>query len=205
MVWVIFAIIVIVFACYFFLRAKSEAMVVDLSVLPEQFVVVDTETTGLNPDKDQIIEIGAVKVNRDSDHHATFQVLVKIDRKLPKKIVEMTGITTEMLESEGESPEVAIAKFLEFVGNLRLVAFNAPFDLEFLSRAAARIDKKIENPVSCALKMARRAWPGQQSYRLANLAGAGGLVTKGAHRTLKDCQLTVTVYCAAAAKLKSFQ
>jgi DNA polymerase III epsilon subunit family exonuclease len=200
--WIILAIIAIAIVA-FFLRRKSKANAVDLSVLPAQFVVVDVETTGLDSDKHQIIEIGAVKVNRDSDHHTTFQVLVKPNGKLPRKIAEMTGITTEMLEREGESLEVAIAGFLEFVGNLRLVAFNAPFDLAFLSRAAGQIEKRIENPVSDALDMARRAWPGRRSYRLVDLSRAGSLATKGNHRTLKDCQLTITVYCAAASKLKS--
>ena len=200
--WIIVAIIVIAIAVFFF-RRKSKSTAIDLSVLPPQFVVVDVETTGLDSKKHQIIEIGAVKVNRDSDHHSTFQVLVKLNDKLPRKIAEMTGITTEMLEREGESLEVAIAEFLEFAGNLRLVAFNAPFDLAFLSRAAAQIEKRVENPVSDALDMARRAWPGRRSYRLADLSRDKGLVTKGNHRTLKDCQLTMTVYCAAASKLKS--
>lgn len=201
--WIIFAIIVIVIAAYFFLRQRPKSTAVDLSAVPPQFVVVDVETTGLDSTIHQIIEIGAVKVNRESDHHTTFQVLVKPNSKLPKKITEMTGITTEMLEREGESPEVAMAGFLEFVGSLRLVAFNAPFDLAFLSRAAAQIDKKIENPVSDALDMARRAWPGRRSYRLADLSRGGGLVTKGNHRSLRDCQLTITVYCATASKLRS--
>jgi DNA polymerase III subunit epsilon len=200
--WIIVATIVIVIAVLFF-RRKSKSTAIDLSVLPPQFVVVDVETTGLDSKKHQIIEIGAVKVNRDSDHHTTFQVFVKLNDKLPRKIAEMTGITTEMLEREGESLEVAIAEFLEFAGNLRLVAFNAPFDLAFLSRAAAQIEKRVENPVSDALDMARRAWPGRRSYRLADLSRGGGLATKGNHRTLKDCQLTMTVYCAAASKLKS--
>jgi DNA polymerase III epsilon subunit family exonuclease len=200
--WIIVAIIVIAIAVFFF-RRKSKSTAIDLSVLPAQFVVVDVETTGLDSKKHQIIEIGAVKVNWDSDHHTTFQVLVKLNDKLPRNIAEMTGITAEMLEREGESLEVAIAAFLEFAGNLRLVAFNAPFDLAFLSRAAAQIEKRVENPVSDALDMARRAWPGRRSYRLADLSRGGGLATKGNHRTLKDCQLTMTVYCAAASKLKS--
>jgi DNA polymerase III epsilon subunit-like protein len=76
-------------------------------VIPPQFVVVDIETTGLDPDKHQILEIAAVKVNRDSNHHTTLRGLVKIEGKVPKKITEITGITTEMLEQEGE-PEVPL-------------------------------------------------------------------------------------------------
>jgi DNA polymerase III epsilon subunit family exonuclease len=177
----------------------------DLSFLPSQFVVVDVETTGLDPHKHQIIEIGAIKVNRDSNNHVTFQALVKCNGKLPRKISEMTGITADMLEKDGGPLDTAIAEFLEFAGDLRLVAFNAPFDLAFLSKAASQIEKRIENPISDALDMARRAWPGRKSYRLVHLARDGGLSTDGMHRSLNDCRLTVTVYCAAAAKLRALE
>jgi DNA polymerase III subunit epsilon len=201
--WLI--VLVIVALAYFLLRPQSKTKSIDMSILPPQFVVVDLETTGLDPEKHEIIEIGAVKVNRDSNTHATLQALIKIDKKVPKKITEITGITTEMLERDGEPLEVAFPQFLEFVGDLRLVFFNAPFDVAFLSRAAARFDKKIENPVSCALDMARRAWPGQKSYKLESLARTAGFSTTGTHRALKDCELTITVYGAAAVKLGRVQ
>lgn len=132
----------------------------------------------------------------------TFQAFIKIEKKLSKKITEITGITTEMIEQEGEPIASVMAEFIQFVGDLRLVAFNAPFDMAFLSNAAHQIDKKIENPVSCALDMARRAWPGLKSYKLESLANTGGVSTQGNHRALKDCELAATVYMAAAAKLK---
>jgi len=56
-----------------FLRPKTP----DLSFLPERYIVVDVETTGLEPYRDEIIEIGAIGVNRDSDVHDSWQVLVK--------------------------------------------------------------------------------------------------------------------------------
>jgi DNA polymerase III subunit epsilon len=201
MIWIILAMIII--ASYLFFRFQSKPKTVDVSFLPQQFIVVDLETTGLDPEKHKIIEIGAIKVNRDSINHDTFQTLIKIDGKLPKKITEITGITTEMLEKDGQSIESAMSEFIQFIGNLRLVAFNAPFDLGFLSNAARQLDMKIENPVSCALDMSRRAWPGLKSYRLENLAKTGGLSTQGNHRALKDCELTTTVYMSAAAKLSS--
>lgn len=200
---------IIVFAsvalAYFVLRPPSKTKSIDISILPYQFVVVDLETTGLDPEKHEIIEIGAVKVNRDSNTHTTLQAFIKIDKKVPKKITEITGITTEILETEGEPLELVLPQFLEFVGDLRLVFFNAPFDMAFLSRAAERFDKKIENPVSCTLDMARRAWPGQKSYKLESLAQTAGVSTEGNHRALKDCELTITVYGAAAMKLSRVQ
>ncbi|MBI2960914.1 MAG: 3'-5' exonuclease, partial [Betaproteobacteria bacterium] len=167
---------------------------VDLSVLPHQFVVVDLETTGLDSSRHEIIEIGAVRVNRDSDHHTTFQAFIKPSRKIPAKITKITGITQEMIERDGEPLEPVLRQFLEFAGNRRLVFYNAEFDMAFLSRAAARTGLKIENEVSCALDMARRAWPRRRSYKLTDLAKSGGLSTDGAHRALHDCRLTITVY-----------
>jgi DNA polymerase III subunit epsilon len=91
--------------------------------------------------------------------------------------------------------------FVDFVGEARLVFFNAPFDCAFLSKAAKRIGRTMDNPVSCALDMARRAWPGLRSYQLVALAHSHGLDTRGHHRALTDCALTLPIYCAAAAQL----
>lgn len=186
----------------YFLLEKGK---VDLSILPEQFVVFDLETTGLDPLKHEIIEIGAVKVNRDSNNHMTFQALIKPSRKVPKKITQITGITQEMIDVDGGNIESTLKEFADFIGDFRLVAFNADFDMGFLQEASKRYDITIRNPVSCALKMARRAWPGLKSYKLADLASTGGLSNKGSHRALKDCELTITVYTAAVSKLGSVE
>jgi len=106
-----------------------------------------------------------------------------------------------MLDAEGEPMESALREFMSFVGNLRLVSFNAEFDMAFLRNAATRQSFTVTNPVSCALKMARRAWPGRKSYRLAELAKDGNLSSEGTHRALGDCQRALIVYTAAASKL----
>jgi DNA polymerase III epsilon subunit-like protein len=106
-----------------------------------------------------------------------------------------------MVEKEGESIDSVLEQFLAFVGNLRLVSFNAPFDYGFLSKSLSSLDKEINNPISCALDMARRAWPGLKSYRLKDICSIAGFNTEECHRALKDCELTVIVYCAAAKKL----
>lgn len=197
---------VVAFVIFAIRSARSERLkpgkVADLSHLPPQFVIVDVETTGLSPDHHQIIEIGAIKANRDSSEHITFQTLVKCKGKVPKKITDMTGITSEMLERDGRELEDAMTQFLDFAGDLRLIAYNASFDLGFLSNAAKSINRELNNPVSDALDMARRAWPGRKSYKLVSLAKDGGLNTNGAHRSLHDCTVTLHVYCAASIKLR---
>ena len=198
MEWVV--VIALVALVIYFLRSRRVPQV-SIAHLPERFVVFDLETTGLDPEKHEIIEIGAIRVNRDSINHDTFQSLVKPSKKVPKKITELTGINQSMLDTDGEPIESALRDFASFVGDLQLVSFNADFDLAFLHNAAAKHSLAFTNPVSCALKMARRAWPGRKSYRLADLAKDGNLSSDGTHRALGDCQRALIVYTAAASKL----
>ena len=176
---------------------------IDNFALPEEFIVFDLETTGLSPQDCEIIEIGAIKVNRDSGEHITFQALVRPSIALPSKIIHLTGITQKMINKDGEDIKTVIPEFLDFIGDLRLVAYNARFDMGFTNEAVAKQGLKIKNPHSCALKMARRAWPDLESYKLVDVAECGGLSTKGNHRALKDAELTMTVYAAAAETLES--
>jgi DNA polymerase III epsilon subunit family exonuclease len=197
--WLIVGAIIVVIV----LALKQRPKTVDLTPLPQRFVVLDLETTGLDPERDEIIEIGAIRVNRDSDVHDTFSQLVKPIRRIPKKITEITGISQSMVDSEGAPLEEAIAGFVAFIEDLPLVAFNAEFDMAFLQIAAKQRKLVISNPVSCALKMARRAWPGRKSYTLRNLAKQGGLSDERTHRALDDCKRTLIVYGAAVVVYQS--
>jgi len=167
--------------------------------LPEQFVVFDLETTGLDPEKHEIIEIGAIRVNRDSDCHETFEVLVKPQKRITKRITEITGITNEMV-AESMPLDQALAEFRAFIGDLPMVAFNARFDESFLRPACASISNPLRNDVYCALKLARRAWPKRKSFKLSELAKDGGLAMDAEHRALGDCRRTMIVYASAAAE-----
>ena len=183
--------------------SKAAAASNNLAYLPPQFVVLDIETTGLDSNTHEIIEIAAILVNRDSNNHQFWTTLVKPQKKIPVNITEITGITQEMVNKDGVSLEEAIIGFVNFVGDRRLVAYNAPFDLAFLNIAAARFGRKISNPVSDALSMARRAWPGLRSHSLKNVAQQGNLNTDGMHRALEDCKLALTVYTSAVNELRT--
>ncbi len=175
----------------------------DLSFLPKKFIIFDLETTGLDPLKHEILEIGAIRVNRDSDIHETFQQLLKPRKKIPARATAINGITQEMVDKEGKELSEVINDFIEFIADHRLVAFNADFDMGFIKTAALKHGHEINNDYSCALKMSKRAWPGLKSYKLESLAKRGNLSTKGNHRALKDCELTALIYMTAAATLKS--
>lgn len=87
---------------------------IDLSVLPERFIVLDLETTGLRSMEHEIIEIGAIRVSRDSTAHETFHTLVTPAKPLPKEIARLTGITQQMLDHDSIPLETAIDLFMEF-------------------------------------------------------------------------------------------
>ena len=174
-------------------------------LLPSQFIVADIETTGLYPERHEIIEIAAIKVNSRSNNHATLSGLIIPKEMVTKKITDITGISNEMLERDGETLDIVMHQFLDFVGDLRLVFYNAPFDMSFLVKAARQINRELPNPVSDALDMARRAFPGMPSYKLSELAKAGGIDAAGAHRALKDCRMTLIVYTSCVARLGRLQ
>lgn len=177
---------------------------IDQSHLPQQFVVFDLETTGLNADKNEIIEIAAIKFTRGHKSQQTFQGLIKSSKSLPKKIIELTGITDDMLDKDGDTLLNTIEGFAAFAGNVRLVSFNAEFDMAFLQRSALTCNLlQFNNPISCALKMSRRAWPNRKSYKLVDLANDAQIDEGKAHRALEDARRALIIYSAAVAELKT--
>ena len=170
-------------------------------LLPRQFIVLDLETTGLDSYRDEIIEFGAIRVNLDSNTHASFQTLIKPVRKVPLKISEITGITQEMVDRDGLELSDGLTQFIKFIGDSPLVTFNAEFDMGFLCNAAKNNGLVITNRYTCALKRARRAWPGLPSYRLADLATMGKLSNDDNHRALGDCKRAAIIFTAATSTL----
>lgn len=199
-----FMLLILIVLGIIFYAYKDRRINKELDLLPEQFVVFDLETTGPDATKHEIIEIGAMRVYRESTTPQTFQVLVKPQVPIPKEIVALTGITQEILDRDGHLLAEALMDFAEFVGDAGLVSFNASLNTEFLGAATTRCNTPpLKNRFSCALKMARRAWPNRKSYRLADIAKDENFATDGTHRALEDCKRILAVYEAAAFKLKS--
>lgn len=128
----ILLLIFIVIAAYLLLRRKTAGVQqVPTGHLPEIFIVLDLETTGLDATRDEIIEIAAIRYRKGTTTQETLQALVKPSKKVPKKITEITGITQEMLDTKGEPLANVMREFMAFVGERRLVMFNAEFDMAF--------------------------------------------------------------------------
>ncbi len=141
----------------------------DSVLLDNTYVVFDFETTGLNAGgKDSIIEIGAVKI-LNGEIIDRFDELVNPNRKLDSKIVELTHITDEMLEGK-DNEENAVKRFIEWFGDLPMVAHNAKFDVSFLEMAYQKYNLgQFTNPVIDTLELDRAMNPGINKHSLSAL------------------------------------
>lgn len=136
--------------------------------LHRDYVAFDFETTGLDPETDDIIEIGATRF-RDGKEVNSFQTFVNPGYSIPASITHLTGINDSMIK-DGPSINEAITDFLDYVGSDALVAHNATFDLAFLRIAARKVGRTVRQPVLDTLAFSRTIIPGQRRYRLDDIA-----------------------------------
>ena len=139
------------------------------SLLDSTYVVFDFETTGFNAGgKDQIIEVGAVKIHK-GEIIDRFDELIDPHRKLPQKIVELTQITDEMLSGKPDE-ETVIRKFIDWFGDLPMVAHNAKFDVSFLEMAYQKYNLgTFTNTVIDTLELSRTMDTGFARHSLSAL------------------------------------
>ena len=163
----------------------------------QEIIFFDIETTGLNPARDEIIEIGAVRM-KNGVPMAEFQCLIKPHNPVSAEITNLTGISNDMLEKEGISAAEALERFLLFIGNSKLVGHNAvEFDLKFIQNQLKKVlDKTINNPVEDTLKMARVMARKVNDHKLNTVAQSVGYFvdTSTLHRSVQDSILCAEVY-----------
>jgi len=162
--------------------------------LPERYVVVDVETTGLSAAEHEIIEIGAILVS-ERQIKAEYHSLVKAKASIPPSIQAMTGITDELLGSEGRELATVLTELLAFVGDLSVVSHNVDFDYSFLRATCDRCALPLfSNPCIDTIALARRLVDDVNNYKLATLVDYFGIETEGMHRSIADCLTTKQLY-----------
>lgn len=160
-----------------------------------EFTVVDVETTGWAPEDADITEIGAVRVHRGTVI-AEFGSLVNPGTPVPEAITELTGISDQMLTT---APPVAavLPRLLAFAEGSVLAAHNAPFDLNFLTAAAAGMGCDWPGfEVLDTVRLARHLMATPQEVpdrKLATLATFFGTPVQPSHRALDDARATAAV------------
>lgn len=160
----------------------------------DNYVVVDIETTGFSPVANEIIEIGALKVvnNEVIDE---FNVLIKIESKIPDNIVRLTGITDELLNDSGIDAREAIILFDKFVCDSVLVGHNVNFDVNFLYDYFERyIKKQLTNDFIDTQRIAKGLIKDTYNHQLKTLARKFDIQNTNAHRSLNDVYVTNELY-----------
>ncbi len=154
----------------------------------EPFVAFDLETTGLSSRSDRIIEIGAVVIQNGKEIDR-FQTFVDPGRKLERKIIELTGITDEMLVGAPKIEEV-LPKFLEFVAGRVLVAHNSDFDTGFIRSECARQGIAYDLTAADTLILAQNLMPHLNKFKLDVVSNALSLPDFNHHRAGDDALTT---------------
>ena len=159
------------------------------------FTVFDVETTGMSPSRDRIIQIGAVRIDKDG-YISRYNSFVNPGRSVPAQLVSVHHITDEML---AEAPVFAQVgrEFLDFAGNSTLVAHNARFDLGFLQESLARTGLPLwKGRTLDTLRLIKTTHPGLPSYKLQSLRAVFQLDSNAdmqAHRADADVEWTLQI------------
>lgn len=157
------------------------------------FCAFDTETTGLFPKYDHIIELGAVKFTKDGVLD-TFNTLVNPGIPLPPVCQQVSHITDDMVR---DAPDIAavLPDFLRFADGCVLVAHNALFDIKFTDAALKRCGLlALTHQAIDTLALSRWAYPENGHWKLQALAAQFGIAVTAAHRACDDARVCMEVF-----------
>lgn len=161
------------------------------------FVAFDTETTGLHPAEEHVIEIGAIKFNCDGLIGEPFNVLVKPPVQVSQFITDLTHITNDMLKDCPTMKEI-LPEFMNYIENENtyLIGHNVPFDIQFMDSELSRSSLPgLKNTAFDTLLLARWAYPHlsylqeKGQYKLQSLASRFKINVEAAHRACDDARV----------------
>ncbi|NLT36015.1 MAG: GIY-YIG nuclease family protein [Gaiellales bacterium] len=174
---------------------------IDPDLASVSFVVVDVETTGSRPGPAKITEIGAVRIE-GLQQVSSFHSLINPQRPIPPKIVELTGITQDMVCRAPRIDQVLPA-LMDFMRGAVFVGHNAHFDLAFLNYELGRLNgHRLGDGAIDTLRLSRLLAPGVPNHRLATLAVALGSPVSNFHRALEDASATAHVFLTLLGRLQ---
>ncbi len=193
------------YGCEFYMvedRLKYVDNPTDIELNKASYCVFDFETTGLSARYNKIIEFGAVKIIHGMITER-IDILVNPGVPLPKKIVEVTNITDDMLKDKPMIGEV-IDKIMTFIGDSILVTHNASFDIAFLNQALIDLGREpIKNGVVDTLTLSQYLFPTSRGHRLGVLCRNMEVEydEKSAHRADYDAYVLAEVWQTMLVKL----
>lgn len=169
-----------------------------------EFVIFDTETTGLDPSSgDRIVELAGIRL-KGAQKLSEFQTLVNSGQPVSSAAFAVNKISSDMLKTAPQ-PAVAVPRFMDFIKGSCLCSYNAGFDLEFLENELKILNLPGLKDVLVLdiLKMARRIMPGLERYALWFVADKAGIKKAQEHRAFSDVRLTLDVFYILKDMLKA--
>lgn len=160
--------------------------------MTDSYVALDLETTGLNPARDRILEIGAVKVIH-GEIVDTYRTFVNAKVPISAQVRELTGIDETMI-ADGKDPDAAVRELIEFCEDKDLLGHNIIFDYSFVKWTAARCRLSFEKKGIDTLKIARKFLPDLESRSLSYLCGYYHIAQECSHRAYDDAAATERLY-----------
>lgn len=160
-------------------------------------IVLDTETTGLDPHSGhRIVELAAVELHHHMPTGAVFQSYMNPERDMPEEAERIHGLSAAFLSDKPKFADIAEA-FITFIGADPLVIHNAEFDLKFLNYELDLLDKELiaSSRAIDTVRLARQRFPGAQ-VNLDALCRRFEIdnSSRGYHGALLDCELLAQVY-----------
>ncbi|MAV90008.1 MAG: DNA polymerase III subunit epsilon [Bdellovibrionaceae bacterium] len=165
-----------------------------------RFIAFDLETTGFLPGVDRIVELGAVRfINGEVE--AIFSTLIDPEMSMPQAASRVNGITDDMLKGKPKIEEL-LEPFAEFCGDDFLVAHNAAFDTQFLTKDIEKLESKAPAGVILdSLPLARKVFPGLANYKLGTLVQHLEIPGSGFHRAEEDASFCGRVFLKIIEKM----
>ena len=174
-------------------RTKRPGKGKSLIAFPENFTVLDIETTGFSPEYDEIIEVSMLRVH-NGEISDTFSTLIKPSGEINEYIEKLTGITNEMVSSS-PSIENIIPDIKAFLADDIVVGHNVSFDVNFLYEKFQQIlEEPFSNDYLDTCRLSRHIMPDLPHHRLRDLVEALQISVDGFHRALADCYTTLSVF-----------
>lgn len=151
------------------------------------YVIIDLETTGLDPINDKIIEIGAIRIGKEIEEYST---IIRQEINIPEKIRDLTGISDEDIK-KGKVEEIAINELIDFIGEDTLVGYNINFDIKFINEALNRQEKsKVKNMTYDVMKYVKNDKLFLKNYKLETVVKEYGIDETVPHRAIGDARIT---------------
>ena len=155
----------------------------------KNYIVIDTETTGLSAQRDHIIEISALKI-KNGKIIENYTSLVNPGIMIPKSSIKIHGITDDMV-IDAPTIDQVLPEFIDFIGNQPLIGHNLSFDLRFIN---SYLDKNINHDLVDTMLIARKKLGFLTNHKLITLIEYFELGESQEHRSLSDCIYTYKVY-----------